>query len=137
TRSLQRAAGQILGPFDHVSHGAPVAESRTIEVPVTGVNSPAREEDVITTTYIESPEYLSTHRSPNSYTNAHFGVTDGADEHVVQDTNGPTDWHRNNLVEWCQTEGLLDIGDDFLGIGNSVDWNMDLDFLAGFPSHMA
>ncbi|KAF4441006.1 Fumarylacetoacetase [Fusarium acutatum] len=137
TRSLQRAADQILGPCDLVRHNIVGAEPKTIEVPMTGVNSPAREEDVITTTYIESPEYSNTQHSAISYTNAQFGVTDRAVEHVTQSMDETTDWHHNNLFEWCQTEGLLDIGDDFLDIGASVDWNMDLDLLTGFSSQMA
>ncbi|KAG7409319.1 hypothetical protein Forpe1208_v011525 [Fusarium oxysporum f. sp. rapae] len=136
TRSLQRAADQILGPFDRIGQNVAGAESRTIEVPMTGVNSPAREEDVITTTYIDSPEYPATHRSANSYTNTHFGVAHRAKEYVAQNIDESVDWHHNNLFEWCQTEGLLDIGDDFLDIGNSVDWNMDLDLLTGFSSQM-
>ncbi|KAI7771474.1 hypothetical protein LZL87_010914 [Fusarium oxysporum] len=136
TRSLQRAADQILGPFDRIGQNVAGAESRTIEVPMTGVNSPAREEDVITTTYIDSPEYPATHRSANSYTNTHFGVAHRAKEYVAQNIDESVDWHHNNLFEWCQTEGLLDIDDDFLDIGNSVDWNMDLDLLTGFSSQM-
>ncbi|KAF4499598.1 hypothetical protein FAGAP_4213 [Fusarium agapanthi] len=97
----------------------------------------AREEDVITTTYIESPEYSNVQNSASSYTKTHFGVTDRAVEHVTQSMDETPDWHHNNLFEWCQTEGLLDIGDDFLDIGASVDWNMDLDLLTGFSSQMA
>jgi hypothetical protein len=104
---------------------------------MTGVNSPAREEDVIPTTYIESPEYPSARHPASSYANAHFGVTDRAVEHMTQSVDETADWHHNNPFEWCQTEGLLDIGDDFLDIGASVDWNMDLDLLAGFSSQMA
>ncbi|EXA36739.1 hypothetical protein FOVG_12625 [Fusarium oxysporum f. sp. pisi HDV247] len=137
TRSLQRAADQILGPFDRVGHSVIGTESRTIEVPMTGVNSPAREEDVITTTYIESPEYPNAHHSASSYTNAHFGVTDSTGGYMTQNLDETPDWHHNDLFEWCQTEGLLDIGDDFLDIGASVDWNMDLDLLTGFSSQMA
>ncbi|EGU79870.1 hypothetical protein FOXB_09632 [Fusarium oxysporum f. sp. conglutinans Fo5176] len=137
TRSLQRAADQILGPFDRVGHSVIGTESRTIEVPMTGVNSPAREEDVITTTYIESPEYPNAHHSASSYTNAHFGVTDSPGGYMTQNLDETPDWHHNDLFEWCQTEGLLDIGDDFLDIGASVDWNMDLNLLTGFSSQMA
>ncbi|KAG5788992.1 hypothetical protein H9Q69_011941 [Fusarium xylarioides] len=137
TRSLQRASDQILGPFDRVGHRLIGAEPRTIEVPITGVNSPAREEDVITTTYIESPEYPNAQHSASSYTNAHFGVTDRAVEHVTRSVDETADWYHDNLFEWCQTEGLLDIGDDFLDMGASVDWNMDLDLLTGFSSQMA
>lgn len=104
---------------------------------MTGVNSPAREEDVITTTYIESPEFPSAQNSARAFTNAHFGVTDRAMEHVTQSMDEISDWHHNNLFEWCQTEGLLDIGDDLLDNGASVDWNMDLDLLTGFSSQMA
>jgi hypothetical protein len=104
---------------------------------MTGVNSPAREEDVIATTYIESPEYPTTHHSADSYTNTHFGVADRVEEYVTQNMDETADWHHNNLFEWCQTEGLLDIADNFLDIGSSVDWNMDLDFLTSFSSHMA
>ncbi|VTT58041.1 unnamed protein product [Fusarium fujikuroi] len=137
TRSLQHAAAQILGPVDLIDQSAAGAESRGIEVPMTGVNSPAREEDVITTTYIESPEYPSAQNSARAFTNAHFGVTDRAMEHATQIMDETPDWHHNNLFEWCQTEGLLDIGDDSLDIGASVDWNMDLDLLTGFSSQMA
>ncbi|SCV52023.1 uncharacterized protein FFB14_12369 [Fusarium fujikuroi] len=137
TRSLQHAAAQILGPVDLIDQNAAGAESRGIEVPMTGVNSPAREEDVITTTYIESPEYPSAQNSARAFTNPHFGVTDRAMEHATQIMDETPDWHHNNLFEWCQTEGLLDIGDDSLGIGASVDWNMDLDLLTGFSSQMA
>ncbi|KAF4335471.1 fungal transcriptional regulatory [Fusarium beomiforme] len=137
TRGLKRALNHKLGSLDRVGSVVPGAESGTIEVPVTGVNSPAREEDVIVTTYIESPDHLSTDRSASCYTNAHFGVTDRVEEYVAQNTNVPVDFHQNNLFEWCQAEGLLDIGDDDLDIGTSVDWNMDLDFFADLPSHMA
>ncbi|KAF5594951.1 fungal transcriptional regulatory [Fusarium pseudocircinatum] len=137
TSSLQRAADLVLGPLDRDRHSITGAESRPIEVPITGVNSPAREEDVIATTYIESPEYPNAQQSAGSYTNAHFGVTDRAVEHVTQSVGETADWHHNNLFEWCQTEGLLDIGDDFLDVGASVDWNMDLDLLTGFSSQMA
>ncbi|PNP75950.1 hypothetical protein FNYG_10810 [Fusarium nygamai] len=137
TRSLQRAADLVLGPLDRDWHSITGAESRPIEVPMTGVNSPAREEDVIATTYIESPEYPNAQPSASTYANAHFGVTDRAVEHVTQSVDETADWHHNNLFEWCQTEGLLDIGDDFLDIGVSVDWNMDLDLLTGFSSKMA
>ncbi|KAF5658247.1 hypothetical protein FCIRC_12959 [Fusarium circinatum] len=137
TRSLQQAADQILGTFDRIGQNVAGAEPRTIEVPMTGVNSPAREEDVITTTYIESPEYSNAQNSASSYTNTHFAVTDRAVEHVTQSMNETPDWHHNDLFEWCQTEGLLDIGDDFLDLGASVDWNMDLDLLTGFSSQMA
>ncbi|KAG5747376.1 hypothetical protein H9Q70_009942 [Fusarium xylarioides] len=119
TRSLQRASDQILGPFDRVGHRLIGAEPRTIEVPITGVNSPAREEDVITTTYIESPEYPNAQHSASSYTNALFGVTDRAVEHVTRSVDETADWYHDNLFEWCQTEGLLDIGDDFLDMGAS------------------
>lgn len=104
---------------------------------MTGVNSPAREEDVITTTYIESPEYPNAQHSVRSCTNAHFGVTDSAGGYMTQNLDETPDWHHSNLFEWCQTEGLLDIGDDLLDIGASVDWNMDLDLLTGFSSQMA
>ncbi|KAF5713933.1 fumarylacetoacetate (FAA) hydrolase [Fusarium globosum] len=137
TRRLQHAAAQILGPVDLIDQNAAEAESRGIEVPMTGVNSPAREEDVITTTYIESPEYPRAQNSARAFTNAHFGVKDRAMEHVTQSMDETPDWHHNNLFEWCQTEGLLDIGDDLLDIGASVDWNMDLDLLTGFSSQMA
>ncbi|KAI1035242.1 hypothetical protein LB504_006015 [Fusarium proliferatum] len=137
TRSLQQAAAQILGPIDLIDQNAAGAESRGIEVPMTGVNSPAREEDVITTTYIESPEYPIAQNSARAFTNADFGVTDRAMEHVTQSMDETSDWHHNNLFEWCQIEGLLDIGDDLLDIGASVDWNMDLDLLIGFSSQMA
>ncbi|KAF5640183.1 Zn(2)-Cys(6) zinc finger domain protein [Fusarium sp. NRRL 25303] len=137
TRSLQHDAAQILGPVDLIDQNAAEAESRGIEVPMTGVNSPAREEDVITTTYIESPEYPSAQISARVFTNARLGVTDRAMEHVTQSMDETPDWHHNNLFEWCQTEGLLDIGDDLLDIGATVDWNMDLDLLTGFSSQMA
>ncbi|KAF5550760.1 hypothetical protein FMEXI_3719 [Fusarium mexicanum] len=137
TRSLQQATDQILGAFDRIGQNVAGVESRTIEVPMTGVNSPAREEDVITTTYIESPEYSNVHNSASSYTNTHLDVTDRAVEHVTQSMDETPDWHHNDLFEWCQIEGLLDIGDDFLDLGASVDWNMDLDLLTGFSSQMA
>ncbi|KAF5683512.1 fungal transcriptional regulatory [Fusarium denticulatum] len=137
TSSLQRAADLVLGPLDRDRHSITGAESRPIEVPITGVNSPAREEDVIATTYIESPEYPNAQQSVSSYTNAHFGVADRAMEHITQSVDETADWHHDNLFEWCQTEGLLEIGDDFLDIGASVDWNMDLDLLTGFSSQMA
>ncbi|KAF5252862.1 hypothetical protein FANTH_2186 [Fusarium anthophilum] len=137
TRSLQQAADQMLGTFDRIGQNVAGVESRTIEVPMTGVNSPAREEDVITTTYIESPEYSNAQNSSSSYTNTHFAVTDRAVEHGTQSMDETPDWYHNDLFEWCQTEGLLDIGDDFLGLGASVDWNMDLDLLTGFSSQMA
>ncbi|KAF5551432.1 fungal transcriptional regulatory [Fusarium napiforme] len=137
TRSLQRAADLVLGPFDRERHSITGAESRPIDVPMTGVNSPAHEEDVIATTYIESPEYPNTQYPASSYANAHFRVTDRAVERLPQGAVETADWHHNNLFEWCQTEGLLEIGDDFLDIGVSVDWNMDLDLLTGFSSQMA
>ncbi|KAF5629787.1 fungal transcriptional regulatory [Fusarium tjaetaba] len=137
TSSLQRAADLVLGPFDRDRHSITGAESRPIEIPMTGVNSPAREEDVIATTYIESPEYPNGQHSASSYANSHFGVTDRAVEHITHSVVETADWHHHNLFEWCQTEGLLDIGDDFVDIGNSVDWKMDLDLLTGFSSQMA
>lgn len=106
-----------------------------IQVPLLGVNSPVQGEDVITTTYIESPQYRGPHQSTSSGVNCHSGEEDRRYQGLHQRAGEHVGRQYQDAFDWCRTGELPDLSGELLDFGNTADWN--LDFLAEFPIQMA
>ncbi|KAI0010975.1 hypothetical protein F4779DRAFT_616042 [Xylariaceae sp. FL0662B] len=134
-KKLQDSAQHVLQIGDHAESSCAAQESRAIEVPLTGANSPAQEEDVIITMYIESPQHRAVQRSTNSEVNSHPGEADRRCQDIPQEEGERVNWEYQDISGWRQTQGVLDISEELLDFNGVADW--DLDLLSVIPTQMA
>jgi hypothetical protein len=101
---------------------------------LTGVNSPVQEEEMITTTYIESPQYRAAQQSTRSGVDSHPGGGDRRCQYLPQEAGERVGWQHQDVFDWCQTGELPGISEELLDFDNTADW--DLDFLSAYPTQM-
>ncbi|RGP81424.1 fungal transcriptional regulatory [Fusarium longipes] len=136
-KKLHQAVEQLVRTSEVADDGSVPVSSRTVEVPLTGVNSPAAEEDIITTTYIDSPGHQSGPRPLDPVPNPNMEIPGRISQRPLH-LEGSSDfgWRESDMFNPDLVEGLSVLNEDLDPIYFSMaDWDMDL--LSEFPVQMA
>ena len=140
---LRNSAEDVLKLSCDPSHSTP-DNLDLIEMPITAVNSPRLDqEDVISTTYVEAPQYprkqMGTHGQGQqpcySNDNIHVIVDDRHNPRIFQaeaDENVVLNWEQQHDRLTLHELGLLPVlSGEIPSLDNIADWNFD--FLSSYP----